>query len=191
MSKLIFTGPILSAFAIIQFVENYPNKLKYSKFSQFTQALFFIFLVIILGTNLIVKDTFYHNGILNPLYGLLHPYYAVFFLLAMITAITNSVMQLRNSYDIQRGQIGTIFIVCAGLTATSVTNMILPALKIRDFVSWGPWISAVVIVGTIFYSMRKYQLIKVSNNFKQAMFFTVYFLYYPVDNQYVNISLSD
>jgi len=176
MSKLIFTGPILSAFAIIQFVENYPNKLRYSMFSQLTQLLFFIFLIMILGTDLIVKDTFYHNGILTPVYGVLHPYYAVFFLLAMITAITNSVMQLKDSYDIQRGQILSIFIVCAGLMVTSVTNMILPAFKIRDYVMWGPWVSAVVIVGTLFYSMRKYQLIKVSSSFKQAMFFTVYFL---------------
>ncbi|MDZ7798501.1 MAG: histidine kinase N-terminal 7TM domain-containing protein [Patescibacteria group bacterium] len=135
LSKIVFIGPIIIPAILLHFSLVFP----FYKNEITKKKLLFIYIVpllllVLLYTNLIVKDVDIQEWGTNFIYGSFYLFFIIYFLLFIIYAFIEAIIKYKNSSGLHRMQMKYVFLgILISAVIAILTNIILPIFNIQEF----------------------------------------------------------
>lgn len=160
--RYIFVGPILIAYFFLCFTFVFPKRIT-ARFELKRMLLFaptLLFLIFTPGT-LILKTAVLGASGPIPKWGMLYPFFALYFLAYFLYGIFNLVQKYLRSRGIERTQIRYVFLgLFLSFLFGIITNLALPALGEARLLGLGPYFT-LFLIGFTMYAILKHRLMSI------------------------------
>jgi len=173
LAKINFINMTFCPYLVLHFVEIFPNNsIKNKRYLIYYLIPIPILLICIVSPYFIVSGKVINKQLILER-GFLHKIWSLYFVSYLIIAVYKLFSKYRSSQGLLRLQIKYVllgFVVM--ILGSSVTNILLPLLKINWFVHYGP-LFTLPFVGLMTYSIAKYRLLDIYIFVKKSL---VYFI---------------
>ena len=170
---IAFAGGSLIAYCLLYFSLIFPNK--YKRFTRGIKMLLFIptiIFIVLSFTNYMVIDLDFLDWGSNPIYGPIHPVFAVYFVVYILLAFVIMVWNYRKTQGIMKAQLRYIIL---GFAVASIigtfTNLFWPMITKTAILSrYGP-IFTVFIFAFTTYTITRYRLMDIKVVIRKSLIY--------------------